>query len=407
VTGDTNLIGGLGTVTLLSSGKVLFTGNAVQAGVAPQLYDPASDSWSPTEPVEGDFLQNDAEDGLEYQTTTLLSSGKVLMAGGQRLAAPAIDPIWVLAAADLYDPITSSWTTAASMTMPRYNHTATLLPSGKVLVAGGRTGFVNGGIFGTSVADAELYDPATDTWVATGSMSVARFSPVATLMSNGKVLVVGTAFDQDGGLLQTADVYDPLAGTWSTTPWPSIGCVFNALTPLASGEVLGTSCDGSAILYDPATSRWTLTGPMVMARASYTATLLQSGKVLVVGPSQFTASTAELYDPASGMWSATSSLSSPLVWPLAVRLSSGKVLLADNSGAAVYTGPPPHLETAPVQAPPAATAAPAAEGCDSGGGESVPLLMLLAFPLLMSRKRRRLKQSVVCGSPGTALLARQ
>jgi N-acetylneuraminic acid mutarotase len=117
-------------------------------------------------------------------TATLLPNGKVLVAGG---IDSSFNP---LASAELYDPATGTWTATGSLVTARYSHTATLLPNGKVLVSGG---------FNSSVplASAELYDPASGTWTATGSLSTARRIHTATLLPNGKVLVSG-GFNSSG-----------------------------------------------------------------------------------------------------------------------------------------------------------------------------------------------------------------
>jgi Galactose oxidase, central domain len=96
-----------------------------------------------------------------------------------------------------------------SLTTARCGHTATLLPNGKVLVAGGNTN-------GTTLATAELYDPATGTWTATGSLATARWLHTATLLRNGKVLVAGGA-DTNFNAFASAELYDPANGTWTAT----------------------------------------------------------------------------------------------------------------------------------------------------------------------------------------------
>ena len=98
-----------------------------------------------------------------------------------------------------------SWNIVGSLNTPGYGCTATLLPNGKVLVAGGISA-------GNS---AELYDPATGIWTATGSMTANRYSHTATLLPNGKVLVAGGS--GSAGLLASAELYDPVTGTWTNT----------------------------------------------------------------------------------------------------------------------------------------------------------------------------------------------
>ena len=134
-------------------------------------------------------------------TATLLPNGKVLVAGGY-------DGSGTLASAELYDPASGTWTATGSLATARYRHTATLLPNGKVLVAGGSD---NSG----ALASAELYDPASGTWTATGSLATARDCHTATLLPNGKVLVAG-GFDGSGSLA-SAELYDPASGTWTAT----------------------------------------------------------------------------------------------------------------------------------------------------------------------------------------------
>src|SRR3954468_6119821 len=114
-----------------------------------------------------------------------------------------------------------------SMAAVRRNHIATLLPNGKVLVAGGYDGQ-------TQIDGAELYDPATGTWSATGSLHTAREQFTATLLPNGKVLVVGGT----GTRLNSAELYDPGSGTWSVTGSPAIARENHTATLLANGKVL-------------------------------------------------------------------------------------------------------------------------------------------------------------------------
>src|SRR6266550_3634306 len=113
----------------------------------------------------------------DNHTATLLPNGKVLVAGGAGNISNFLN------SAELYDPASGSWTATGSLNTARYSHTATLLPNGKVLVAGGFNG--------SFLTSAELYDPASGSWTATGSLNTGRDFHTATLLPNGKVLVAG------------------------------------------------------------------------------------------------------------------------------------------------------------------------------------------------------------------------
>ena len=215
--------------------------------------------------------------------------------------------------AELYDPVTGVWTYTGSLATVRAGHTATRLSNGKVLVAGGIN---DNGSKDVTLASAELYDPATGHWTATGSLGAAREFHTATLLTTGKVLV-------QGGGTNTAELYNPATGTWSPTGNPLFSG--NTATLLPDGKVLivgGTSAE----LYNPTTGVWTLTGSLGAARSGHTATLLPNGKVLVVGG--YGVSFAELYDPTTGTWAPDASLGGSIVDHTATLLANGQVLVA-------------------------------------------------------------------------------
>jgi hypothetical protein len=142
-------------------------------------------------------------------TATLLPNGKVLLAGGNR------DPLisdGFLASAELYDPATETFTPVGDMSTPRFEHTATLLQDGMVLVAGGQTGAPTGS-FGLYTAGADLYDPAVGVFTPVGNMGVPRYGHTAVQLGDGKVLVVGGSFTTSSGTsvyYETAELYDPI-----------------------------------------------------------------------------------------------------------------------------------------------------------------------------------------------------
>ena len=253
---------------------------------------------------------------------TLLSSGKVLVAGGRLYGGAP------LATAELYDPATGTWSPTGSMNIPRGDHTMTLLPTGKVLVAGGEDADAMG-------PTAELYEPGTGQWTPTGAMLERRGHHTATLLPTGKVLVVGGGGDV-ARFLASAELYDPTTGEWHATGALSTARDFHTASLLASGKVLvlggytDVGSSDSAELYDPAAGNWTPVAPMLTARSTHTATLLRSGAVLVAGGASRTE--ADLYDPTAGTWRRTGSLLTPRGGHTATRLSSGRVLVVGGGG---------------------------------------------------------------------------
>jgi hypothetical protein len=159
---------------LLPDGKVLITGVDSLRDVAPltELYDPATDTFGLTGEASGPTRW-----WVNVNTTTLLRNGNVLIAGNVENDGSPAD-------AELYDPLTQLFSDLGNTTAPHEFSTATLLPDGEVLIAGGQ---LPGG---SGSAGTDLYDPATGTFSAAENMTIGRHSHTATLLPDG------TSFDR-------------------------------------------------------------------------------------------------------------------------------------------------------------------------------------------------------------------
>jgi len=263
-----------GSVLLAGGGNFVSTGSGVDVLTTAQLYDPSTGSLSNTGPT----LQ-----GVISPTTVRLTDGRVLLAGGKiynQGGAPT-------AAAELYDPSSGTFSFAGLMTTPRYNHTATLLQDGSVLIAGGSASAVTG----NPLASAELYDPASKTFNSINAMNTAHADHTATLLADGHVLIAGG----------------------SNRP----NTARNSVTSIAE-------------IYDPATRAFALTGPMQAPRGFHQAVLLNNGEALVAGGDDtlHVLASTELYDPTSGTFATGPMMSVPRSNFVATPLGNGDVLLA-------------------------------------------------------------------------------
>ncbi len=308
------------TATLLQNGKVLVSGgdlgslNLIINNA--QLFDPATNSWKAAPAMTSARMGHSG---------TLLPNGKVLIAGGMNSAFPNVN---ILKTAELYNPATNTFTATAPMTVARQTHTATLLPNGKVLVVGGlnlyytRLGYV------ICTATAELYDPASAKWSSAASMSLPRCGHTATLLPNGKVMVAGGANYRT--YFNSAEVYDPATNTWSATGSMAITRYGHSAALLQNGKVLVTGPSPTTEIYDPSTGRWSLTASTAAYHSYVPIVTLITGKVLVSGGNS--AGSSELYDPFTGAWLPTGSFNHParINFPVTL-LSNGKVLVAGGA----------------------------------------------------------------------------
>ena len=305
--------------------------------------------WTAAEPMA---------DVRSSHTATTLPDGTVLMAGGEVVVDVSIPPTRT-ATSEIYNVTTGLFTPGGALDTGRSSHTATLLVNDTVLVVGG----VDNG--GSALSSSEIYTPVTNAWTAALPMNTPRTLHTATLLKDGRVLVTGGV--TLGAPTDTAEIYDPAgnagAGTWTATATPmSIGRESHTATLLASGKVLVIGGEGvagklaSVEIYDPTANTWTspsgaLTS-LTTARRAHLATELADGKILVTGGMDNSGgpgapgapiTESELYDPTEGTFGPAAAL--------ATGRSSHSATLLPSSGRVLVTGGFNGAETSEVYDP--------------------------------------------------------
>lgn len=314
--------------TLLQDGRVLVTGGDAQSPTAEaraEIYSASTNSWTATASMSV---------GRMFHTATLLGDGRVLVAGGCGKGTPCDT---VLASAEIYDPRTALWSPIAPLPSPRLFHTATLLRDGRVLVAGGCVSDP----CEEGLSSGEIFDPASGSWTSAGNMAQGRQFHSASLLPDGRVLVAGgCAYEMCPTPFTSAELFDPSTSGWSSARNLAEGRFLHSATLLADGRVLvagGLAGPDAALasseLYDPATGSWSVTGVMGGARECHAAVRLADGRVLAAaGYSGGFLSSTEIYDPIAGSWTQVDDLAGARDCPGNALLQDGRVLFAGGIG---------------------------------------------------------------------------
>lgn len=298
------------TATTLADGRVLVAGGrtGVSAAVPPthpffgvvldtaELYDPATDSWSPTGSLNV---------ARRSHTQTLLNDGRVLICGGgDNVSTGSQMPI---ASCETYDAATGTFTVVGNMTTPRSAHSVNLLDDGTVLIAGGSNGT------GTSAptTQAEIFDPVTNTFTAVGPMNFPHLAQNGAKMRDGRVMLAASYYGP-GGITDESEIYDPVTQTFTIADPLFKQRIDIGGQPLLDGTVLvaggvatgsfGAIFHSSSEVYDPGTGQWSLSGIMADGRDEFSGALLNDGRVLVAGgftrdPSSRLLDSVEIYSP--------------------------------------------------------------------------------------------------------------
>jgi hypothetical protein len=313
---------------LVAGGLGTGKGGGIGRLTTAQIWDPATGKFTAT----GSMLVP------RYQhTATLLKDGRVLMVGGADMS----DGTDNLASAELYDPNTGTFTSTGSMLVGRARHTATLLGDGRVLIAGGANSL--------AIAESEIYDPGTGKFTATGSMAYTRQRASGTLLPDGRVLVAGGLGSKTQGApetaLATAETFNPSTGRFTATDPMNVARYDQAAAKFVypihptGGFVLlagGIGANGSALntaeVFDPSRNNFGLTPqPMSAARSVVTVTFLSAtNELLVVGGTGGSA-TADLFEMTGAQWKSIGSAGKG-AGQTATQLSDCRVLLSGAGG---------------------------------------------------------------------------
>jgi len=343
-------IRGTTAAVVLKDGKALAIGGGVgsQAVAAVEVFDPAAGVWQSTGSL------NAARRGHQ---AVLLGDGRVLVAGG-------IAEGELLASAEIYDPGTAKWTTTAPMSVARLGSTLTLLTNGNVLVTGGTAADTASGSGGGQTirpdATAEIFNVAAGRWTKTaGAMSTPRFEHSATALDDGKVLIAGGQGPPISGAtaaLATTEVYDPAVDSFrksndmSDARFNHVALKLPDRTVMVVGGAGGTNGDTSlttAEVFNPGNGSWTAAGTLTGSRTGHVAAVFPDGRVVVAAGESVTRGnrrsldTAEIFTLEKREWRSAGKMNCPRSEPSAALLGDGSVLVVAGDFAAPGQQPDP------------------------------------------------------------------
>ncbi len=315
------------SATLLSSGKVLVVGgdNSGNRISHTEVYDPSNGIWSSV------TFPSDVRIGhTAYLVTVNKTTGKTatLIFGG-------LDSNLYTNKTELYDPEANAWRSAPNMNSKRYLHGSSVLEDGKV--------FVTGGYIPTILNTTEIYDPVANTWTNKASMINARRLHTQVTFKdaqgNSKVMVMG-GLNSTGTQLKSTEIYDPLSDAWTAAPDMNYTRFSASAVTLSDGRILvvggNSNVDNTSEVYSPSDNSWRIYNTSFPTRLDVEIALLGSSagnKVLATGGSGVT--DAQLFDPLTNTWSTTASMNSPRSGFTLTTLKDGSVLAA--AGGATYT----------------------------------------------------------------------
>lgn len=339
--GDLNVARTGHRAILLQDGRVLVAGGFGDSKVLAEaeVFDPATRRWT---------LIPSMNLARKDHSATLLNDGRVLVVAGVTSSAPP--DFGRTATAEIYDPRTNAWQFTESLPRSVTGRAAVRLQDGRVLVAGGFPG--EPGTLSDGSAQAEIYDPATGHWDQTGSLNTGRFWHTLTLLANGEVLAVRGSNDVDlMTTLSSTEIYNPASGQWRVAGDSGEGSVYHSATLLPDGKVMvvGGNTGGiggdlilsSVHLFDPASEKWSDMPALQAKRYEHSATLLANGDALIVGGSDqndhypnltyAVGGSVEGFSRAGGTWGSAPALNVARSGHTTTLLDDGSILVAGGS----------------------------------------------------------------------------